>query len=153
MPQFSRKYLPASAEQIAAFERRFGVQLPAGYKKFLGTINGGTPVPNRFTVPGCGAALADFLYGIRVDRVPGDLEREQREASRLDPLPPGFLIIGHDPGGDGLLLSTSGEDAGWVYFWERSRRVWARAGGPNTFPVAKSFSRFLKSLREPPPEA
>jgi hypothetical protein len=152
MPTFSEGFGPVSAQKIAAFERRFGIKLPADYKQFLRTTNGGIPDPNCFNVPDRGEALADYLYGVREERTYCDLEWEQRQASHWDPLPPGFVAIGHDPGGSTLLLATLGEDAGRVFFWDRSG-LWVREDGHNTFPLAASFTAFIESLRELPEDS
>src|SRR5689334_22640357 len=106
MPTFTRSFGPVSAQTVAALERRCGIKLPADYKQLLRAINGGVPEPNGFTVPGCGDALAEFLYGIQAERTHGDLEWEQEQATLWDPLPPGFIVIGHDPGNNNLLLGT-----------------------------------------------
>jgi hypothetical protein len=149
MPTFSGGFRPASAEEVADFERRAGVNLPGDYRHFLLTINGGSPVPFRVVVPGRGVARADWLYGIRDERRAGDLEYEQGEAQLWDPLPPGWLAIGHDPGGNTWLLATRGEDAGTVYFWDRVG-FWVTRDGHNTFPVAASFTEFLQGLSDRP---
>lgn len=140
---------PATAKQVAAFEAVLSVKLPADYKKFLYTTNGGIPTPNCFNVPDRSDALCDILYGIHEKRGQSDLEWEQEQASQWDPLPLGFVAIGHDPGGSSLLLATSGKDAGKVYFWNRDG-MWVREDGHNTFPVANSFTAFLAGLREMP---
>ncbi len=67
----------------------------------------------------------------------------------MGPAAPGFIAIGHDPGGNALLLSTLGKDAGQVFFWDRNG-LWVREDGRNTFPVATSFTAFVESLRELP---
>lgn len=152
MVKFTNNSGPASAQRIAAFEKKFKLKLPADYKKFLRSTNGGVPEPNCFTVPGGGDALADFLYGIRHERVRGDLEHEQGQAAQWEPLPAGFIVIGHDPGGNRLLLATAGRDAGRVFFWDRVG-FWRRKNGGNTFHVADSFTAFIDSLRELEPDA
>ncbi len=152
MPTFTRSFGPVSAQRIAAFERRLNIQLPADYKRFLRTTNGGIPKPNHFLVPDRGGALADFLYGLRTERMRGDLEFEQKQATLYDPLPPGFITIGHDPGGSSILLATLGDKAGRVFFWDRAG-LWVRDDGHNTFPVATSFTEFLESLGELPADA
>ena len=152
MPTFSGSYGPASAAAVNATEKRLGVKLPSDYKQFLRTINGGSPEPRKFLVPDRGAALADILYGVRSERTHADLEYEQKEATLWDPLPTGFLAIGHDPGGNTFLLATKGADAGRVFFWDRNG-LWVRADGRNTFPVATSFTAFVASLHESPTDA
>ena len=149
MPSFSLNFAPVAAKQIAAVEKALGIKFPSEYKKFLRTINGGVPAPNCFTVPDRGDALCDFLYGICEKRTHGDLEKEQNQVTQLDPLPPGFLVIGHDPGGSRLLLATIGKDAGQVFFWDRNG-FWIRKDGNNTFPITKGFAKFLADLHEMP---
>ena len=93
-----------------------------------------------------------MLFGVRNARTRFDLAYELELATELDPLPPGFIVIGNDPGGSSLLLSTSGSDAGEVYFWDRNG-LWVEEDEHNTFPVAKSFVAFVESLRRLPTEA
>ena len=152
MVTFSSNFEPASPRQIAAFEKAHSVKLPADYKRFLRTANGGIPAPNCLNVPDRGDALCDILYGISKRREPGDLGWEQEQASQWDPLPRGFVAIGRDPGGSTLLLATSGKQAGEILFWDRNG-FWIREDGHNTFPVANSFTAFLAALREMPVES
>jgi hypothetical protein len=91
--------------------------------------------------------MLGILYGVGSERTHADLEYEQEEATLWDPLPDGYLAIGSDPGGNLLLLSTLGKDAGRVWFWDRVG-FWVREDGQNTFPVAATFTQFIESLRE-----
>jgi hypothetical protein len=147
----TRSFEPASAKQIASFEKALSVKLPADYKKFLRSTNGGIPAPDCLNVPDRGDALCAILYGISDKREPADLEWEQEQASQWDPLPAGFVAIGHDPGGSTLLLATAGKQAGKIFFWDRNG-LWVREDGHNTFPVANSFAAFLAGLHEMPEE-
>lgn len=147
MPTFDRSCGPLSASAMSAAEKRLGVKLPADYKKFLRTTNGGCPEPNCFRIPEREEALLGILYGIADNRTDGDLEYEQQEVTQWDPLPDGFIAIGHDPGGNAILMATLGADAGRVYFWDRVG-LWVREDRRNLFLVAESFTAFLESLRE-----
>jgi hypothetical protein len=147
MVTFTGSFGPVSAQQLAALEKTLSVKLPAAYKKFLRTTNGGMPNPDCFTVPDHGDALCGVLFGIRDERRAADLEWEQEQAKQWDPLPRGFVAIGRDPGGNLLLLSTSGEQAGVVFYWDR-KGFWVRKRGANTFPIAKSFTAFVAGLHE-----
>ncbi len=80
------------------------------------------------------------------------MEYEYEEATQWNPLLPGFIPIGEDPGGNRLLLATIGKEAGKVFFWDRVG-FWVREDGCNLFPVAESFTAFLVSLHESQPEA
>jgi hypothetical protein len=151
MVTFTGSFEPASAEQIAAVEESLSVSFPAVYKKFLRTTNGGVPNPDCFTVPDKGDAICGILFGIRDDRGPADLEWEQEQANQWKRLPRGFIAIGRDPGGNLLLLATSGAQVGKVYYWDR-KGFWVRKGSGNTFPVAKNFAGFVAALHEMPTE-
>jgi hypothetical protein len=105
-----------------------------------------------FTVPERTRVMLGVLYGIRSERTPCDLEHEQENAARWHSLPIGYLAVGTDPGGNLLLLTTLGEHAGRVFFWDRVG-FWVRADGRNLFPVADSFHQFLGVLWDIPPSA
>lgn len=149
MPHFSQGFGPVTTKKVAALKRRLGVRLPADYERFLATVNGGVPEPNCFTVPDRGDALVGILFGLREERTYGDLEWEQEQATLWDPLPPGYIAIGVDPGGCTLLLATLGDEAGRVFFWDR-KGFWVRKDGRNTFLVADTFTDFLKALHVGP---
>jgi hypothetical protein len=144
---FTRNFGPVPAQAVEDVERRLKIKFPTAYRQFLLAINGGEPEPRLFTVPGCGDALVAILYGIQVERTPGDLEWEQEQATLWEPFPPGVIAIGNDPGDNKLLLWTLGEREGQVSFWDRNG-LWRTRAGQNTFPVAASFTEFLQSLRE-----
>jgi hypothetical protein len=147
MPSFRQGFGRVTAKAIGALEQELCVRLPEDYKRFLKTTNGGIPEPNVFTVPDRGEAMGDYLYGIRDKRTNCDLEREQKQAAQHEPLPAGFVVIGHDPGSSLLLMVTTGRQAGRIYFWDRVG-FWIREDGKKTFPVAGSFSEFIESLHE-----
>jgi hypothetical protein len=132
---------------LNAVEKRLNVALPPEYRTFLCTFNGGVPVPDKFMVPDRGAVMLGVLFGVGTERKALDLEYEQEQATMWDPLPPGHIAVGEDPGGSLLLLSTLGKDAGRVWFWDRVG-FWVREDGQNTFPVAASFAEFVESLTE-----
>lgn len=149
MPTFSQGFSPASSQMVFNFEERNSIELPADYAQFLRTTNGGVPVPNCFCVPGRGEALVDFLYGLRGRSEPCDLGWEQDRVNDFNQLPPGLIVIGHDPGGNSLLLRTGGPDAGQVAYWD-SAGFWEQDRGVNVYPVATSFAEFLDSLADIP---
>jgi hypothetical protein len=142
-----------SMEAITAVEARLGVTLPADYKAFLLKTNGLRPEPDLcFAVPERGEVMLGCLYGLKPERTSCDLEHEQGVITHWTPLPAGYVTIGEDPGGNAILLATSGENAGRVLFWDRVG-FWVGEDGGNTFRVANSFAAFVESLRELPDEA
>lgn len=146
MPIFTDQFGPVSADDVTAFEQRCGYTLPADYTMFLTKTNGGVPSPAVCSVDQCGGVLVDLLYGIRGELTHGDLEQEQVRAQELDPLPFGFLVIGHDPGGNSWLLDTSCN--GEIYYWDRVGFYPKSNPEGNTYPVASSFAKFLDALHE-----
>jgi hypothetical protein len=116
MPTFSDGFRPAASTSIDAVEKRLGVIFPEDYRCFLLETIGGIPDPNCFTVPDRGDALVGILYGVRLDRTAGDLEYEQHEVSCNNSLPEGMIAIGHDPGGNLLLMQTGASTGGHILF-------------------------------------
>ena len=147
MPKFTDSFGPASSMEIEGLEQRLGIKLPDDYKQFILKTNGGVPAPNGFVVPERGQALVDILYGIRTERIGGDLEFEQEQAALWEPLPEGFVAIAHDPGGSSILLATIGKHAGKVFYWDRNG-LWVRDDRSNTFLIAQNFSDFIELLCE-----
>lgn len=144
-PTFSHSAPATTIDAVDAVAQRLGVTFPADYRQFLLEVNGGCPDQQCFSVPARDDALLDFLYGISNVRDAGDLEYAQASASFHDPLPPGMIAIGHDPGGSILLLNTSA-DSGEVYYWDREGTS-VRDDGCNTFFVAPSFTGLQSLLR------
>ena len=131
----------ASESQIQRLELRLQHKLPDDYRKFLETSNGGTPLRRRFRIPDCnGEALVDVLLGIDS---PNDTFAWMDELS--DDLPPTFLPIGFDPGGNAILLDASN---GQVLYWDSARHFENSTDEENTFPLAKSFAEFLALLED-----
>jgi hypothetical protein len=84
------------------------------------------------------------LYGILPKRTRGDVEYETEKMSEY--LPEGFIVIGHDPGGNGFLLATEGDNRGRVYFWDKGGLLSSTETAGNTFWLADSMSLFLNSV-------
>ncbi|MCA9675163.1 MAG: SMI1/KNR4 family protein [Kofleriaceae bacterium] len=129
---------------LAALERTLGVALPAPYRRFLAIHSGGYPTANVFrresrrrgdTEPGLvseflGAADLGLYKTIYAGRIPAE-----------------FLAIGHDPGGNALVIATSGTDAGRVYFWDHDAEHTPPTRA-NLYLIADDFDAFLAGLRE-----
>lgn len=129
---------------IDAYESRTGINLPDEYRKFLLLYNGGIPTPQHADIPKTKhSVLVDYLYGILPKRSRCDLEYEAERMS--EHLPTGFIVIGHDPGGNAYLLATKGKERGRVYFWDK-RGLLSKNESGNTFWMADGISALLNSL-------
>ncbi len=64
-------------------------------------------------------------------------------------MPPGFLLIGCDPGGAFLVMATLGKDAGKVYLWDHQHTSLQSSHERNSYPLADSFTEFTTSLKSP----
>jgi hypothetical protein len=103
---------------VAAFEHQLNIILPADYRNFLLTHNGGYPKPNHFWIPNhpfpnqrsdlniflgfCPGSVYDIIitYDVYKGRMPEEL-----------------IPIADDPGGNVICLAIKGENTGKIYFW------------------------------------
>jgi hypothetical protein len=133
-----------SEERIAAFERMYGLALPGDYREFLKRHNGGRPRPRQFAIPDAHEeGLVDWFYGL-----------DARESLNLEfwlqeyqsDLPPLFMVIGGDPGGNMILLACRGADGSGVYYWDHAHFFDKSSHEENTYLLANSFELFVASL-------
>lgn len=149
MIKFEKKLFdPATAEQVSAFERRHSVTLPVEFREFLFKQNGGFgPTPHAFTIPDIGEHVAvDLIYGIGPPSKRSNLETKYEEFR--DDLPEEFLPIGHDPGGNLILIAVAGDLAGQVHYYDAVLFYKTSSEVGNIYFIAEDFERFLESLHD-----
>jgi hypothetical protein len=133
---------PATEEQIAAFEKIEGVTLPAGYREFLKTYNGGRPIPDAFPYGVDDGSLLNTFFEL------GEGEDETNDLQTMcrryrGRIPHTMMPIANDAGNNKILLGVHGEHYGRVYFLDQMN--------PRPiFEIAPSFEAFIDSF-EPPP--
>ncbi len=140
---FQKRVTPASQEQVTQFEKRNAVPLPASYRKFLTSVNGGEPTPDKLPVPGWrgNVTCVNRFYGLGEGGY-YDLEKTLQGAE--DYVPAGHLPIAEDSAGNLICMGIGGPAAGNIYFWDHE--------GPqnddpaNLIRLADDFDRFLDSL-------
>ena len=143
--EFILSFEPLTPMLLDAFERCNDIALPARYREFLLRHNGGRPSPNMFLIPDLGEhALLDFLFGIRQGAECG-LQAWLDEYG--DEIPEGFLVIGTDPGGNLLLLETTGAQREQIYYWDSQLFFEGSSEHGNAFPIAENIDELLNSLR------
>jgi hypothetical protein len=147
----SLEFGPTSEERLATFEATHQFKLPPDYRRFLLNHNGGRPRPgcvnfryrNRET-----ACCVHYFYGLHDGAAWAQLERAAEICAGR--MPDGFLPIGPDPGGNQFVLTTSGPDAGAIFFWEHEYE--ADEGEPpsteNLWRLASSFDELLERMAE-----
>jgi hypothetical protein len=122
---------PLAEAELNAAEQALGVRLPADYRRFMRSHNGGRPDPDSFDIhwrpeqaPSAAAgrrALLSWFFSIYEQR-----EENLLVANQVDfrgRLPAGTLAIGRDPGGNLLLLRTAGPRSGELLYWLRETAV------------------------------
>jgi hypothetical protein len=143
-------YGAISPEEIAEFEARRGILLPAEYKVFLLKSNGGWPTPNVFEVPGWHGQASELgsFYGIH----------DGPKTKRLDwacevhdeRIPADLISIAYDAGGNEICIGWKGEREGKIYFWDHEDELDENGDFVqdyrNVFLVANSLQEFLDSL-------
>jgi SMI1 / KNR4 family (SUKH-1) len=109
---------PAAEADLAAFESKLGAPLPAQYRDFLATYNGGDPVCGEVTGrdddPGVpywhGDAIRTFLQLPTAAFTPATYRALRAPSDHPWSLPADALVIADDSGGNAFVLSlTTGE--------------------------------------------
>jgi len=131
-----------TAEQWARIEARVGAALPADYKAFLATQNGGIPLLPWVSVGDEGFLIECLNYVDGAEADTYDVEKASRRPSRH--IGEEVVAIAPDGSGDQLILRRVGGD--WRVEWWRHDALDPGA----TEPVAASFSALLELL-EPDP--
>jgi hypothetical protein len=134
---------PLHEEALSAFERKYGLSLPATYRAFLLATNGGRPERDLLTIHGrqsdpLGRVHVFFGLGDPVESCNLDWNLEVFR----DRIPAQLLPIATTEGTDKICLSVAGESEGAILYWDG----YARAGERNLYVLAKDFSSFLSSL-------
>jgi hypothetical protein len=157
---------PVTADDIAAFETRTGVKLPAEYRAFLLRTNGGRPNPNHYVLKGQGGLPIDI--GLLYSLSDVEVAWQAHCASGFPPhlVPVGLAGMVHPmAGGDmeatlvlrvsgakagQLLLSMSGMESAMPGMDDEQREAMAAAMTQmfevQCLSVAPNFNRFLSQL-------
>jgi len=133
---------------LSEFEKYFGGRLPPDFREFLLAHNAREIEPGTLpvtSVPGnptvavkelccfCKGQSCDYYYIFK------------KFYSRI---PPGFIPIARDPGGNLFIMSLNETERGAVYFWEHEAE--ADEGDPpsldNIYKVAESFNDMINIL-------
>jgi hypothetical protein len=153
MAQILEHHGPLDESVLAEHERAWGFKLPADYRAFLLRYNGGYPDPDVFR-------FKDSTKGSSVDRFLGIHGREHNNLLTYLKLyegrvPANLFPVAHDPGGNLILVSTSGPDFGRIYFWDHELEAdeGEEPGYSNVTPIADGFDDFVNNLKEYSPPA
>ena len=99
-----------------------------------------------FVIPDLGEkVLLGALYGLGDDNE-NSLSLEHVIANTGDDFPTGVIPVGFDPGGNFLLLATSGVDQEKVFFKTRIG-AFARRAGKSLFLIANDIQALIESLQ------
>lgn len=140
-----------SAQDILDAEERMGTRVPASYKDFLLTHNGGRPSSSDFTmmeVPDGSSNEATIKRFLGLQQKERSLDLEYVVEMFRERVPSDFFPIARDPGGNLIGIMTAGADEGRVFFWDHEFE--AEEGATtrdNLYPVADDFDAFLAKLR------
>jgi SMI1 / KNR4 family (SUKH-1) len=151
-PPMVRRGPQVTDAQIRAFENAIGRPLPDDYRQFLLDVNGGR----------LDRANREFDRGV-VNRLFSleDTEDDERDLAtcandeRASLPSPDLLYIGHDDGGNSLLLALAGEHRGEVWYMYTDDDARPDDANPRVAwhdrrdmrKVATSFEQFMRSLR------
>lgn len=142
-------YGAVSEEQVRKLERRYHIQLPAGYREFLLTYGGGKAEDldhwEQYEIP-----LEEVDETISVSSL-YDCEMISKYTDMfIDDMTENTLLIGDtNENGFFVLFCEGGENAGVVCYWDDSYTLEGSDDECNTYWVADSFEEFLAMLETP----
>lgn len=134
---------------LAAFEAKWDVKLPAQYRKFLRNYDGGYPDPTGFNFKsGKGGSALSCFFGVKQNV---DLSLDDALRTFKDRIPQRFFPVADDQGGNLICISLFGEDHGKIYFWNHELEADETQGFTpettnNLILVADSFDEFIEGL-------
>jgi SMI1 / KNR4 family (SUKH-1) len=147
---------PASEAAVRALEQQWDAILPASYRHFLLTINGGRPRECLidFDAPHLRLQGGTLNHFFEVSEDPGEGLAHLMQAFGRD-IPQGMIFIGRSPGGDYFLLSLRARSYGQVFYkdhdFEDFSAMDESAGKlpESMVKIADSFEDFLARLYDP----
>lgn len=156
MVVFSETEPQINLSQIEEIEQYVGLKFPQQYKDHLLQYNGGQCTPNVFSFINCQGKLDEScvnwflaIYDGKYDNLKKDIYMLKIDEKRM---PTHILPIADDPGGNSICISTSGDDEGYVYFWDHEQEVDYTVSDDTDYSnlslIAKSFNEFLSGLKE-----
>ncbi len=140
---------PITDADIQAVEQQLNIQFPDDYRRFLLAHNGGRPEPSVFDIIEGESAFTDSMVDWFYCIDPGDYHFHIVKKAKVfkDRMPPEFIPIGCDPGGNQICLVVAGEDKGMIFFWDHEQEM--DEGEPptydNLFFIADSIDDLLNN--------
>ncbi|MBZ0320168.1 MAG: SMI1/KNR4 family protein [Anaerolineae bacterium] len=124
---------PITDADIQAVEQQLNIKFPDDYRRFLLAHNGGRPKLGVFLIPDDPipnqSSILNWFYCIDPTDYNYDILRNAEIFK--DRMPPEFIPIGEDPGGNQICLVISGEDKGMIFFWDHEQEM--DEGEPPTY--------------------
>jgi hypothetical protein len=149
--QNSNSHGPLDRARLAAFEAWLGIALPAEYRQFLETHNGGEVVPEEIVLPGQAEPFATMgpMFGLH----DGPMSLDEVCESVEGLIPAEVIAFGEDVGGNLLCIGIRGDHRGKVYFWDHNCSLpGANESGWSAMTLlAGSFEEFVAALGSPQP--
>ncbi|MGD9724271.1 MAG: SMI1/KNR4 family protein [Pirellulales bacterium] len=140
-----------SDADVRCLESRIGRELPADYRAFLLTCNGGRPSYHVIRDPDLGDLGVQLFFGIREDEFYSiDAEHRNMRGRR----PERCLCFAIDGCGNAFCLSLGSPDYGSVYFWDHEEEA-PEGDGPtedNVYHLADSFTGFWNRMEPIDPD-
>lgn len=125
-----------TVDAIKSFEAKIKIKLPHDYREFLIKHNGGCPYPSSFKVDDGLKVSVSRLLSLGGTRSFDSLDDQYESDAWKDALRHGVIKIGYDPGGQEIMLATSGDIAGSVYLIVEN----------DAHLLASSFAEFMQKM-------
>lgn len=139
-------------DEIYRVEKKFGIQLPEGYRDFLLSHNGGFPINPKFKFRLPSGRFSDSLVNRFLAIYDGEYSNFETFFSdykqHQNRIPAELVPIAYDPFGNLVCIGVSGVMLGEVFFWdhENEKDDGSPPGFGNVHLIARTFTEFLNCL-------
>ncbi len=155
MTTFYRTSEPLNAYNIENIENITGLNFPDEYKRHLLQFNGGKCSPNIFEFYENGEkteSVVNYFLAINGNHyydIESCVKTFKIDTKRM---PDRMLPIAEDPLGNLICISCSGDDIGYIYFWDHELEVdYIESDDSvqsNMYLISNSFDEFIRGLKE-----
>jgi len=148
-----KRFGNGNSKKTDEFCKKFDLNIPDDYRKFIIDENGGEPFKNSFLVETNKELVSiELLFGLVSEKRLQSCDVEKWMIELGSDLSVGMIPIGKDIYGNLFVLGTgTGFGFKGVFYWDVRRVFPQSTDRSNVYPLTKTFSEFTKQIEDQNP--